>query len=435
LLTKEDNELITRVGPGTLMGEFIRQYWIPGLLSEELPAPDCSPVRVSLLCERLIAFRSTSGDVGIIADACPHRGASLFFGRNEEHGLRCVYHGWKFDISGACVDMPSEPAESNFKNKVRAGAYPCRERGGLVWVYMGSRNTPPALPDIEANMLPGATARAGMIECNWLQAMENNMDTAHAGFLHFGSISPDAPDDEFLKAYPDDWKNYLYKSPRFDVVGAPYGASYACDRPNDSDTTYYRIMNFLYPFFTMSPVPNLIDGRRQCVATVPMNDDYSMSFGMTAGAAFVPPGDRRSSPNTTDWFGRFKSDVRPDNDYGLDRELQRSDRTWRGYTGISASVPEQDRAITETMGSIVDRSIEHLATTDSMIIRVRRSLLDAARAFSEAGHAPCVDEPRLYRQRSGHIVLPNSVNVWEATKEVREAFQHEHLASVPIGTS
>src|SRR3954465_3849148 len=187
MLSPKNNEQITRTGPGTPMGEYLRRYWLAGITSREVPEPDCPPIRVKLLSENLIAFRTTSGAVGLIQNSCPHRGASMFFGRNEEEGLRCVYHGWKFDVTGACVDMPSEPAESNFKNKVRARAYPCRERGGLVWVYMGRRNTPPALPDIEANMLPGATARAGMIECNWLQAMENNMDTAHAGFLHFGS--------------------------------------------------------------------------------------------------------------------------------------------------------------------------------------------------------------------------------------------------------
>src|SRR6266480_1463579 len=154
MLTKQDNEILTRVGPGSHMGEFMRQYWIPALLSHELPSPDCPPLRIRLLCENLIAFRSTSGRVGLLANACPHRGASLFFGRNEEDGLRCVYHGWKFDVAGNCVDMPSEPAESNFKSKVKAVAYPTRERGGLVWLYMGTRSEPPPLPDLDANMQP-----------------------------------------------------------------------------------------------------------------------------------------------------------------------------------------------------------------------------------------------------------------------------------------
>src|SRR5690349_20180773 len=153
MLSREDNELLCRVGRDTPMGALIREYWIPALVSTELPETDGPPVRVRLLGENLIAFRATSGRVGLIQNHCPHRGASLFFGRNEDEGIRCVYHGWKFDCEGACVDMPSEPEESNFKSKVRARAYPCFERNGIVWTYMGPRSTPPPLPDIEPNLL------------------------------------------------------------------------------------------------------------------------------------------------------------------------------------------------------------------------------------------------------------------------------------------
>src|SRR5579883_615110 len=169
MLSKEENELICRVGPGTPMGKLMREYWIPAMLSSELPNPDSDPVRVLLLGEKLIGFRATDGSVGLIQNHCPHRGASLFFGRNEENGIRCVYHGWKFDVKGQCVDMPNEPAESNFKNKVKATAYPCVERGGVVWTYMGPRQTPPPLPDIEGNMAADSVARAFQLPCNWLQ--------------------------------------------------------------------------------------------------------------------------------------------------------------------------------------------------------------------------------------------------------------------------
>src|SRR6266571_2295429 len=154
MLSREDNERLTRVGPGTPMGGLLRRYWMPALLDYELPSPDCPPKRVRLLGEDLVAFRDSEGRVGMLAQACPHRGASLFFGRNEEAGLRCVYHGWKFDTTGQCLDMPSEPAESNFKTKIRATAYPTQERSGLVWIYMGPREVPPPLPELEANMLP-----------------------------------------------------------------------------------------------------------------------------------------------------------------------------------------------------------------------------------------------------------------------------------------
>src|SRR2546423_11897994 len=153
MLSKEENEFLCRIGPGTPMGDFFRQYWLPAIRSDELAEPDCPPLRVRLLGEDLIAFRTTSGDVGLVANACPHRGASLFFGRNEEEGLRCVYHGWKFDVAGACTDMPSEPAESNFRNKVKATAYPTSERGGIIWAYMGPREVPPPMPELEANIM------------------------------------------------------------------------------------------------------------------------------------------------------------------------------------------------------------------------------------------------------------------------------------------
>src|SRR5215207_8030080 len=191
MLSKQDNDYLCRVGPGTPMGDMFRQYWIPAAKSDELPGPDCPPLRVKLLGENLIAFRTTSGAVGLMQNSCPHRGASMFFGRNEEEGLRCVYHGWKFDTAGNCVDMPSEPAESNFKNKVHALAYPCRERSGIVWAYMGprSRDNLPRLPDLEANMLGEGEADMYLLylDNNWMQGWEGEMDTVHAAFLHSGA--------------------------------------------------------------------------------------------------------------------------------------------------------------------------------------------------------------------------------------------------------
>src|SRR3954467_6352982 len=168
MLSARDNDVLCRVGPGTPVGNMMREYWIPALMSSELDSPDGPPQRLRLLGENLIAFRTTSGEVGLIQNACPHRGASLFFGRNEEEGLRCVYHGWKFDTAGACVDMPSEPAESNFKNKVKAKSYPVMERNGVIWMYMGPRAVPPPLPPMEFNVLPEGHTRIGMLmrRCN-----------------------------------------------------------------------------------------------------------------------------------------------------------------------------------------------------------------------------------------------------------------------------
>src|ERR671939_134960 len=220
MLKQEENELICRVGPFTPMGGLMREYWLPAMLSSELPQPDSDPVRVLLLGEQLIAFRDTNGTVGLIQHNCPHRGASLFFGRNEEAGIRCVYHGWKFDTTGACVDMPNEPAESDFKHKVRATAYPCQERGGIVWTYMGPRKDPPPLPDLEANALEGATATAFQLECNWLQILEGHIDTTHVGFLHYGGLRPeDQPPGSFSEY------QLLSKPAYFEVIDTESGAA------------------------------------------------------------------------------------------------------------------------------------------------------------------------------------------------------------------
>ncbi len=192
MLSATDNDVLCRVGPGTPMGGMMREYWIPAVRSDELPAPDSPPMRIRLLGEDLIAFRVTSGAVGLVQNACPQRGASIFFGGNEEEGLPCVYHGWKFDVTGACVDMPSEPAESNFKSKVRTKAYPCIERSGIIWTYMGVRSEPPPLPDLEANMLDEGKYSLYTIfqECNYMQGWEGEMDTVHQAFLHYGSERP-----------------------------------------------------------------------------------------------------------------------------------------------------------------------------------------------------------------------------------------------------
>src|SRR5512145_3357077 len=241
MLSWEDNELLCRVGPGTPMGDLMRQYWVPAALSSELPARDGAPLRVRLLGEDLIAFRASSGGVGLIRNSCPHRGASLFYGRNEGEGLRCVYHGWKFDVTGRCVDMPNEPPESNFCSKVRAIAYPCVERHGVIWAYLGPRPTPPPLPDLEPNMLPrGEYAIQKVLrECNWFQALEGDIDTSHLGFLHLGAVKPeDTAPGTF------DYYNVAERAPRYEVVDTEFGTSYGAYRTAEADTYYWRIAHF-----------------------------------------------------------------------------------------------------------------------------------------------------------------------------------------------
>ncbi len=444
MLSKEDNELITHVGPGTPMGTLMRQYWLPAMLSSELSEPDCTPVRLMLLNEKLIAFRDSNGKVGILADACPHRGASLFFGRNEECGLRCVYHGWKFDVDGACVDMPNEPAESNFKHKVKAVSYPCQERGGLVWTYMGPRETPPPLPEIESNMLgEESTAIAMQRECNWVQTMEGDIDTVHTGMLHYGSLRPeDQPKGTFAEYVLKD------RAPRYEVIDTPGGATYGAYRPGRPGEQYWRIAQFMFPIFTIAP-QGLLGRGKFCTAWVPMDDHHTLTIFMMPKSRQLlrqqqsvnVPADNTTNPppalstlnalvkpNTTEWLGRFRTHQTLANDFKIDREVQRKNEGIEGYTGISG-VPIQDQAIQESMGPIYNRTNEHLGTSDAMVIRVRRRLLAAAKALEEDGTTPPgVDDPTVYHVRAGGTYLPEGVDWVEATKDLRRAFvEHPEL--------
>jgi phenylpropionate dioxygenase-like ring-hydroxylating dioxygenase large terminal subunit len=404
------------------MGELMRQYWIPAVRSDELDSPDGTPMRLRLLAENLIAFRSTSGQVGIVADACPHRGASLFFGRNEEHGLRCVYHGWKFDVTGACVDMPSEPAESNFKTKVRAVAYPCRERGGIVWTYMGDLETPPPLPDLEANMLPDGEYAIGktLRYCNWFQALEGDIDTGHAGFLHYGKADP-----ELLPKGTFDYYAVRGRDPKFVVEVTDFGTSYGAYRPAEEGELYWRIAHFLFPFYTMIPTGFLGEEVR-FGAWVPIDDEHVMAWRVSSRRPMRPgagapsrsgiPGAAATGdtlPDITGWLGKFRLAARAENDYLIDREEQRT----QSYTGIKG-IFTQDQAVTESMGPIYKRQQEHLGTSDAMVIRTRRRVIQAARAFAEQGVVPPgAKEPRLYRRRSGGIIFPREVDAMAVTRE------------------
>jgi nitrite reductase/ring-hydroxylating ferredoxin subunit len=437
MLSREENELLCRVGRGTPTGELLRQYWIPALMTSELPERDGAPVRVRLLGENLIAFRATSGKVGLIQNHCPHRGASLFFGRNEEEGLRCVYHGWKFDCEGACVDMPNEPAESNFKSKVRAIAYPCVERNDIVWTYMGPRRTPPPLPDIEPNMLPQGEYQIQKVlrECNWFQGLEGDIDTSHLGFLHLGAVKPAQ-----TKPGTFDYYNVADRAPKYEVVDTEFGTSYGAYRPAEADTYYWRIAHFLFPFFTM--IPTGILGMQVLVrAWVPVDDDHIMFWsiaaprsrvgtgaaggasGLNAGGRPVAAAGSRAGgfeflPDTSDWTGKFRLMQNKDNDYLIDRASQKTE----SYTGI-AGIHQQDQAVTESMGPIYDRTQEHLGTSDAMVIRTRRRVINAARALRDSATVPPgVDDPSVYRCRSGGVILPREADWLEATKGLRRAF-------------
>jgi phenylpropionate dioxygenase-like ring-hydroxylating dioxygenase large terminal subunit len=411
------------------MGELMRQYWLPALRSDELPVPDGPPLRLKLLGEELIAFRATSGRVGIVQNACPHRGASLFFGRNEEEGLRCVYHGWKFDTTGACVDMPSEPAESNFKSKVRARAYPCLERNGTVWTYMGPRETPPPLPELEAFLLPPdqLATQIAFRDCNWMQGIEGELDTVHQAFLHIGAVRPE-------DAEPGSFDYYIARnrSVRYDVVDTEFGTAGAAWRPAEEDTNYWRIALFLFPFYAMTPT-GVLGPDVKIRAYVPIDDEHTLTWILqarpqgevranamgrpaNAAAAAGRTGAMEFLPRTSDWYGRYRITQDRHNDYLIDREVQAKKQSFTGINGIL----QQDMAVTDSMGAIYDRSREHLGTTDALIIRTRRRLIAAAKALRAQGALPPgVDDPAVYRTRSGGVLLPRHADWQDATQALR----------------
>jgi phenylpropionate dioxygenase-like ring-hydroxylating dioxygenase large terminal subunit len=382
---------LTRVGPGTVMGELMRQYWIPAGLSSEL-ARDGSPLRLMLLGEKLIAFRDSAGRVGVLDHRCPHRCASLFLGRNEEGGLRCIYHGWKFDVAGNCVEMPSVPPHQDFKHKVRAKAYQVVERAGVIWVYMGSRSAAPPLPALEILDVPEDEIRVSFIQrdCNYLQALEGEIDTSHFGFLHAGHVDPeDVAEEEPLR------HTITIRAPEYQLADTAWGTQYAGYRPCGPGLTYWRFANFLFPFWTQAP-NGQFDSHVHARAWVPLDDGHTMfcflwwQRGASAMTQQQPAfkdgtpigGAGRGNiflPNTTDWLGRWRLAANAGNDWGIDRAAQSNNTIYSGIDGIHL----QDQAITESMGPIVDHAFEHLGPSDQMITRTRRRLLRAARALRD----------------------------------------------------
>src|ERR1700733_363148 len=411
MTTPNESDFLSRIGPGTPMGALLRQYWVPACLSSELAA-DGDPLRVALLGEKLIAFRDSAGQIGIFDHRCPHRCASLFFGRNEEGGLRCAYHGWKFDPAGNCLDMPNLPADQDMKHQVKARAYRAAERNGLVYVYMGERAEAPPLPSIEALLSPPEETAlfCRMRECNWLQALEGDVDTAHFTFLHSGKVEPDEVDPNHMERF-----QLIERAAQYQVRTADWGAMYAAYRPATPGNYYYRYAHMVMPFWTLFP-NGPFAGNILAQGWVPMDDTHTMVFTLMWKQATPPlqvkldgtpiPHLVRESPmqpNTTDWFGRWRTVASRDNDYLIDREMQRT----VSFSGISGLFP-QDSAMTESMDPIADRTLEHLVPSDRMIVMTRRRLYEAAWALREHGTVPpLVDDPeKSAAVRSGEVVAP-----------------------------
>ena len=441
MLHKNDNETLCRVGPGTPMGELLRQYWFPAIPSFELPSPDSPPKKIRLLGEDMVAFRDTNGEVGLFVQSCPHRGASMFFGRNEEAGLRCVYHGWKFDVDGTCVDMPSEPAESNFKNKVRIRAYKAREVNRMIWVYMGPRETPPPFPEFDIATLPiehVTEPRLMMEESNWFQNLEGDIDSVHIDYLH-ARLQEDKPMAGGIRGFFT-----RDRAPKFDVVETDYGAFYSARREwDDSGNEWHRISQLILPFHTMiaASSPDRVSLR----SWVPVDDHYTLQI-VQMGSLKEPLSDEERDgprkifdivgglmPETSDPRSRYFTVANKRNDFQRDFELEKTLQ----FCGIIFAGNLQDRAMTELMCNedgiepIYDRSKEHLGTTDGMVIRSRRLYINAARALQKDGILPSnVEDPKVGAVRSASIILPPGANWVEATEEARSVFGGVEVAYV-----
>ena len=413
MLTHEENELLCRVEGAAPMGAMMRRYWLPALMSEEIAESDGAPVAVKVLGEELVAFRDTDGRVGVLGEHCPHRRASLVFGRNEECGLRCLYHGWKMDVDGNVLEMPSEPAESRMAEKVKHTAYPAREAGGFVWVYMGPRD---AMPPFESPAFaPTETTNVAIVKvvvpCNWAQILEGAIDSAHSSSLHSTDMPPARVDRAMAKG--NVWpRPSTDKAPRLQVHVTNYGFRYAAIRRPIKDANvndYTRITTFLAPVTVLIPPNNVYSLAN---VNVPIDDTHTM-FYFIAWSDWGPGIDGEAFRKfchariDIDLDHRYRRIRTRDNNYLQDRQKMKLG----DYTGIPG-IPNQDMAMWETMGPMADRSKERLGASDVAIVQFRRQMLDAVRAFQNGAAPLGLAPPHVphAKLRSFEGIVPKSVN-------------------------
>ena len=410
MLSTQDNTLLTQIGPGTPMGNLMRRYWLPAVMSREIAEPDSPPVRVSLLGERLVAFRDTNGAVGILAENCAHRGTSLYYGRNEECGLRCIYHGWKYDIAGNVVDTPAEPEGNALGPKVKQPSYPCHEVAGLVWTYMGPPASKPLFPDYLFNHVPVETTwtTKAILECNWLQCMEGEVDSAHLSFLH------------------REWGNYefddrqgLFKqdiAPAYEIEETDFGMRLVAIRDASDGQQYVRVSSFVMPVTAWISG----SGSKSPHIYVPIDDHRTWRIDLGILDHVATDRDRVREHQIRPDFRKVRN---VDNNYLQDREIQRKG----DFTGIEDFMNE-DAAATESMGPIYDRTREHLGVSDRGVISLRRYLLAQVRSFADGGTPPHqVTDPARNNMR--HVdtlaeVIPANVH-W------RDHFPHLTIEAQP----
>jgi phthalate 4,5-dioxygenase len=419
MLSAADNELLTRTGPGTPMGDYFRRYWLPVALSREVAAPDGPPLRVTVMQERLLLFRDTRGRVGLVEGRCPHRGADLFFGRNEDCGLRCVYHGWKFDVDGKCLETPNVPAKTAEHMNVSIKAYPVQEFGDMVWAYLGPDGPPAGVPELEVGLVPPAHryVTKKLQQCNWAQSFEGALDTAHFSFLHMpapsvkSNVNPLAQADEKRLAW---MRND--PQPRFHFFDHEAGFMIGASRKADGNDLYWRSTQYMLP--SHSTTPSTLPGETYFgYSWVPITDHECWIY--TYGWNPV-------RPLTDEEVAKFKAgwgqmpEIGPDfvplrnrgNDYLIDRE----DQKYRTFTGVRG-VTEQDAMISESQGLIYDRTRETLTATDAGVVRFRRIILGEAKALQQ-GHEPAAPQhPQAYTRRSGGYMAPGDVPFEEAMRQ------------------
>jgi phthalate 4,5-dioxygenase len=411
MLSVEENERLTRTGPGTPMGDTLRRYWLPALLAWELPASDCPPVRVQLLGEKLVAFRDTRGRIGLLDEFCPHRRASLWLGRNEECGLRCVYHGWKFDVDGNCVDQMNEP--DPFTDKIHLKAYPTVDLGGVIWAYMGPRDLQPPLPKFAWTQVPDTHRHISKViqACNWLQALEGGIDTSHAQILHryfVGGIGPTGP-------------GARGRAPKVEVDVTDYGYRYAGVYPRGGEGHFVRTYHYVMPFTQLRPGGRdvqtrslLSNPRVDGHMWVPIDDENCMVWNWQYSIDGEPlTAEERAEKQLGNGPAHvdqttFRSFANADNNWMIDRDAQRT----QSFTGIDG-INTQDRAVQESMGPIVDRSQEHLGPADRAIIIARQLLLQAVKTVQDGGAPRGVDES-YYTVQAIHDIVPQDVDWREA---------------------
>ena len=419
MLKKQDNDLLTQTGPAAPMGELFRRFWLPALLSEEVAEAGGAPVRLQLLSERMLAFRDSNGKLGLIDEFCAHRGVSLWFGRNEEGGIRCPYHGWKYDVEGQCIDVPSEPAESGYCSKIKLKSYPLVEQGGVVWVYMGPPEQQPPLPAYEFSTVPASQSfmTKRLQECNWLQALEGGVDSSHVSFLHRGALNS----DPLFKGARGNQYNLNDFSPVFEVVEATGGLYIGARRNAEDDQYYWRITPWVMPCFTM--VPPRGDHPVHGHFWVPIDDencwawsfDYHPTRDLTT--AEVDAMKAGSGIHVRYIPGTYRPLQNKGNDYLIDRAAQKAGTSYSGVEGIGM----QDASLQESMGPIQDRTRENLVSTDNGIIMVRHRLMKAARALAEKGVQPPGRDPQSQQVRSVAIVLRRDLPFKEGAKDALHA--------------